>query len=77
MSYLHYLCLIARSPTHAILCVCIVFHRFVCPMFPVSLECPFLIAPLVFSNLYFVYKYLTCFHEKNNMHKFILLLNTM
>ena len=56
MSYLHYLCLIARSPTHVILCVCIVFHRFVCPMFPVSLKCPFLIVPLVFSNLYFIYK---------------------
>ena len=26
--------------------------RLVCPMLPVSLDCPFLIAPSVFSNVY-------------------------
>ena len=35
-------------PTHVVLCFC-----FVCPMLPVSLDCPFLIAPSVFSNIYF------------------------
>jgi hypothetical protein len=32
---------------------CVVFVLcLVCPMLPVSLDCPFLIAPLVFSNIY-------------------------
>ena len=34
---------------------CFVCLRLVCPMLPVSLDCPFLIAPLVF---YYVYLYL-------------------
>ena len=31
---------------------CFVCLRLVCPMLPVSLDCPFLIVPLVFSNVY-------------------------
>jgi hypothetical protein len=35
-------------------CLCIVFVLLlVFPMLPVSLDCPFLIAPLVFSNVYY------------------------
>jgi hypothetical protein len=38
-----------------ILCrVCFVCLRFVCSVLPVSLVCPFLIAPSVFSNFYFI-----------------------
>ena len=54
MSYLHYLCLlIVVSSTY-----CVVFLFFftsssvLCPTFNVSLDCPFLIAPSVFSNIY-------------------------
>jgi hypothetical protein len=54
MSYLHYLCLIAHSVVqHILRCVyCFVFLRLVYPMLLSSLDCPFLIAPLVFSNVY-------------------------
>ena len=33
-------------------CPYIVFLRLVCPVLPVSLDCPFFIAPSVFSNIY-------------------------
>ena len=50
MSYLCYLCLFAHSGVqHILSCV---FLRIVNPMLPVSLDCPFLIAPLVFSSVY-------------------------
>jgi len=54
MYYLSYLCLLAYSgvQTHIVLCFCFVFHRLVYPMFPVSLDSPFLIALSVFSNVY-------------------------
>jgi len=39
-------------PTHIVLCFCFVFICFVYPMFPVSLDCPCLINPSVFSNAY-------------------------
>jgi hypothetical protein len=39
-------------PTHIGLCFCFVFHRIVYPMLPVYLDCPFVIAALVFSNVY-------------------------
>jgi hypothetical protein len=61
MSYLSYLCFfVYRSDQHILCCV---FRLFVClhfvyPMLPVSMDCPFLIAPLVFSNVYFVYIHL-------------------
>ena len=38
-------------PTHIVLCL-ICFPRLVYPMLPVSLDCPFLIATSVFSNVY-------------------------
>jgi hypothetical protein len=47
MSYLHYLCLFEW-------CVLVMFF-FVLLLY-VSLDCPFLIAPLVFSNVIQVYK---------------------
>jgi hypothetical protein len=36
-----------------VFCFCFVFLCLVLPNLPVSLECPFLIAPSVFSNVYF------------------------
>jgi hypothetical protein len=50
MSYLRYLCLFPNSGAQHILCF--VFLRLVYPMLQVSLDCPFMIAPLVFSNVY-------------------------
>ena len=55
MSYLRYLCLFVYSGVHTycvVLCFCFVFLCLVCPMLPVSLDCPFLIAPSIFSNVY-------------------------
>ena len=54
MSYLRYLCLFVHSGVQHILCCVFVFYclRLVYPMLPVSLDCPFLIAPSVFSNVY-------------------------
>jgi hypothetical protein len=45
MSYLGCLC--------PVLCFCFDFFRLVYPMLLVSLDCPFLIAPSVFSNIIF------------------------
>ena len=39
--------------THIVLCSNFVCLRLVYPMLPVSLECPFVIVPSVFSNVYF------------------------
>jgi len=39
-------------PTHIVLCFCFVILRLLYHMLPVSLDCPFLIAPLLFSNAY-------------------------
>jgi hypothetical protein len=39
-------------PTHIVLCFWFVFLRLVCPILTVSLDCPFLIAPSVFFNVY-------------------------
>jgi hypothetical protein len=53
MSYLRYLCLLAHSgEQHIILCLCFVCPRLVFPVLPFSLDCSFLIAPSVFSNVY-------------------------
>jgi len=54
MSYLPYLCLFAYIDVQHILCCVFVFLRLVYPMLLVSLDCPFLIAPSVFSNVYLV-----------------------
>jgi hypothetical protein len=50
MSYWYYLCLFVYSDVQHIFCC--VFLRLVYPMLPVSLDCPFLIAPSIFSNVY-------------------------
>ena len=52
MSYLRYFyfCLFAYSGVQCIFCF--VFLCFVYPVLPVSLDCPFLITPSVFSNIY-------------------------
>jgi len=53
MSYLRYLCLFAHSGVQRIvLCFCFVFICLVYPLLRVSLGCPFLIAPTVFSVVY-------------------------
>ena len=54
MSHLRYLCLLAHSGVQHMLCcvLCFACLRLVYPMLPVSLDCPFLIAPSVFSNVY-------------------------
>jgi hypothetical protein len=41
------------------LCFCFVFLHLVYPVLPVSLDCPFLIATSVFSNVYFQCPYCT------------------
>ena len=54
MSYLCYLCLFAYSGIQYILCcVFVLFFYVLCTvyMLPVSLDCPFLYAPSVFSNV--------------------------
>jgi len=53
---IRYLCLFAYGGVqHTLCCVFVlVFFRLVYPMLPVSLHCPFLIAPSVFSNLYYL-----------------------
>ena len=52
MSYLRYLCLFAHSGVRLILCCVLFFFVLLLSMLPVSLDCPFLIAHLVFSNIY-------------------------
>jgi len=54
MSY--YLCLLTYSGVQHILCFAFVFVflRRVYPMLPVSLDCSFMIAPSVFSNVYLI-----------------------
>ena len=58
MCYLHYFCLLAHSGVQHILCCVLVlfFFVFVCPMFPVSLHCPLLTSPTMFSNVYLTIK---------------------
>ena len=52
VSYLLYLCLFVHGGVKHI--VCCVFVLFVFVLLPVSLDCPFLIASSVFSNVYFI-----------------------
>ena len=60
-------CLRCGDVRHVLCCV-FVFLRIVCPVLPVSLNCPFLIAPSVFSNDYFHgdLKYYNCKLKHNN-----------
>jgi len=59
MSYLGYLGLFTYSGIQHILCCvfCLVCLRLVYPMLPVSLYCPFLIAPSIFYNIYYILFY--------------------
>ena len=54
--YLCYLCLFAYSGVQHILSCAFFFFRVVYPMLSVSPDSPFLIVPLVFSNVY-LYEY--------------------
>ena len=47
-------------PIHIVLCFSFVFLRLVYHILPVSLDCPFLIASSVFSNLYLAKIYIVC-----------------
>jgi hypothetical protein len=49
---------------------CCVFLRHVCPVLPVSLYCPFFVAPSVFSNVYLV-TLLSCSHHYTTFHNMI------
>ena len=68
MSYLRYLCLLAHiGIKHILSCFCFACVCLVYPMLSVSLDCPFLIAYSVFSNVYW---YLICrlkIHVKQRM----------
>jgi len=58
VSYLRYLCWLSYIGAQNILCFVFFFFfslRLVYLMLPVSLDCPFLIAPSVFSNVYLNY----------------------
>ena len=53
-----------QNVQHIMCCVFVLFLRRVCPMLPVSLDCPLLIVPSVFSNAYFQKSlYDTCSEE--------------
>ena len=54
MSYLCYLCLLAYNGVQHILCCVFVLFFFVLSMSPVSLDCPLVLAPSVFSNVYII-----------------------
>jgi hypothetical protein len=67
MSYLRYLCLFAHScDQHILCCVFVLFFFVLYPMLPVYLVCPFLLALLVFSNVYLHAK----FNEANIIYIF-------
>jgi hypothetical protein len=53
MSCLRYLYLFVYSDSQHILCCVVVLFVFaLCTLLPVSLDCPFVIAPSVFSGVY-------------------------
>ena len=52
MTNLRYLCLFAHSGILHILCC--IFALFFFALLPIPLDCPFLISPSVFSNVYFM-----------------------
>jgi hypothetical protein len=63
MSSLRWLCLFAYSGVNHIL-HCFVLRRLVCPMLPVSLDCPFFIVPSIFSNVYSIQKSIPEWQQK-------------
>jgi hypothetical protein len=52
MCYLRYLCLFVHSGVQHILCCVFALVLFVLCLLHVALDCPFLIAPSVFPNVY-------------------------
>ena len=50
-------------PTLIAFCFCFIWLRLVYPMLPVSLDCPFLITPSVFSEVY-LYTYMQAKHKR-------------
>jgi hypothetical protein len=63
MYYLRYLCLFSYSGAQHILYCVFVLLIFLCTsMLPVSLDCPCLIAPSVFSNIYLVCQLIRIIH---------------
>ena len=60
MSYLRYLCLFVYSGVqHILCCVFVLFFFVLCTLrLPVSLDCTFMIAPSVFSNVYSISPFL-------------------
>jgi hypothetical protein len=60
MSYLHCLCLFGHSVVQHILCYVFVLFFLVYPKLPVSRDCPCLIAPSVFCNVYLFTKSNDC-----------------
>jgi hypothetical protein len=64
MSYLRYTCMCVvflRIVVSKILCFCFVCLRLVCPVLPVSLDCPILIALSEFSNVYLQFLWIVLF----------------
>ena len=59
-------------PTHIVLCFCFVCFRLVYPVLPASLDCPFLIAPSVFSSVYLHCNVLYFFQIQLNMINILL-----
>jgi hypothetical protein len=54
------------------------FLCLVCPMLPVSLDCPFLIAPLVFSHVYLYWLSIyVCIQGLIKLHKLVLIVNDL
>ena len=70
-----YLCLFAYSGVqHILCCSSFDFLRLVYPMLPISLDCPFLIVPSVFSNVYLLF-FLNLFYS-NGLPTLLLLYKT-
>ena len=68
MSYLRYLYLLAHSGVqHILYCG---FALFVFVLLPVPLDCPFLIAPSVFSNVFFLLSPSLYVFRYSNFHTF-------
>jgi len=57
-SYLRYVCLFAYSGAQRILCCGFFILRLVYPTLPVSLDCPLVVVPSVFSKMYWTHLFL-------------------
>ena len=70
---------VARSFQFSVYCALFAFFLcLVCPMLSVSLDCPFLIAPLVFSNVYLYWLSIyVCIQGLIKLHKLVLIVNDL